>query len=65
MSELCRKGIEKFHRLWRRFRTNVIQDVAEDIQLCEFDCRKIKCVMGDWKKCERRLRSIAQTQEYT
>jgi hypothetical protein len=43
----------------------VIQEVPEDIQLCEFDCRKLQCAMGDWEKCERRLRTIEQTQKHT
>ena len=59
------KGVSSFHRLWQRFKNRVIQDAPDDIQLCEFDCRKLECAMGDWEKCERRLRSIAQTQKYT
>ena len=65
MSESYGKGISNFFRVWQRFRSKVIQDVPEDIQLCEFDCRKSQCAMGDWEKCERRLRSIAQTRKNT
>ena len=34
----------------------VIQDVPEDLALCENDCRKLQCLMGEWESCERRLR---------
>ena len=65
MSESYKKRVSSFHRLWQRFSNKLIQDAPENIQLCEFDCRKLECAMGDWEKCERRLRSIAQTQKYT
>jgi hypothetical protein len=65
MSESYEKGVSNFYRLWQRFRNKVIQDVPEDIQLCEFDCHNLECAMGDWEKCEKRLRSIEQTQKNT
>jgi len=65
MSKSYEKGVSNFYKLWQRLRNKVIQDVPEDIQLCEFDCHKLECSMGDWEKCERRLRSIAQTQKNT
>ena len=33
----------------------IIQDVTEDIGLCEYDCRKGQCSQGEWATCERRL----------
>ena len=33
----------------------IIQDVPEDIALCQFDCRKGQCSHGEWETCERRL----------
>ena len=65
MSESRGKGVSQFYRLWQRFRNKVIQDAPEDIQLCEFDCQQSQCAMGDWEKCERRLRSIAPTRKHT
>jgi len=65
MPESYRKGTSSFYRLWQRFINKVIQEAPEDIQLCEFDCRESQCAMGDWGKCERRLRSIAQTRKHT
>ena len=65
MSESDGKGGSNFYRLWKRFKNKVIQEAPEDIQLCEFDCHKLECAMGDWEKCERRLRSIAQTRKNT
>jgi len=62
MSESYGKGDNYFHRLWQRFMGQIIQDVPEDFQACEFECRKLQCAMGDWERCERRLRSKAKSQ---
>jgi hypothetical protein len=45
------------HRVKRWLINQVIQDVPEDVALCEFDCRKSQCRMGEWENCERRQRS--------
>jgi hypothetical protein len=37
----------------------IVQDVPEDIALCEHDCRKRQCTLGEWDRCERRLRNAA------
>ena len=63
MSESYGKKVNYFHRLWQRLKGQIIQDVPEDVQACEFECRKLQCAMGDWEKCERRLCSMAQSQE--
>ena len=65
MSGSYKKPFGKLFRLWSRFRTGVIQDVPEDIQFCEFECRKEQCIMGDWEKCEKRLHSGAHTRSIT
>jgi len=62
MSESYRKEVNYFHRLWQRFMGQIIQDVPEDVQACEFECRKLQCAMGDWEKCEMRMRSKAKSQ---
>jgi len=65
MSASDEKGSGELNSLWQRFRNKIIQEAPEDIQLCEFDCHKLECAMGDWEKCERRLRSVAQNQKHT
>jgi hypothetical protein len=42
----------------RWLKEQIIQDVPEDIALCEFDCRKSQCLMGEWENCERRLERL-------
>lgn len=34
---------------------HVIQDMPDDIGICEFDCRRLQCSQGEWEICERRL----------
>jgi hypothetical protein len=46
-------------RFGRWLRDQIVQDVPEDIALCELDCRKEQCEMGEWKGCERRLSKAA------
>jgi hypothetical protein len=64
MSEPSGKEVNYFHRLWQKIMGRIIQDVPEDYQACEFECRKLQCAMGDWEKCARRLRSKALNQEH-
>ena len=52
-----------FARLWQWIVNGLVRDVPEDIQWCEFDCRKLECRQGEWGKCENRLRSIEQAKE--
>ncbi len=33
-----------------------VQEVPESLAVCEFDCDRPDCRMGDWESCERRLR---------
>ena len=39
-----------------------VAEVPEDVAVCEFECTKTECRLGDWECCERRLRACA-TQE--
>jgi hypothetical protein len=41
--------------LWRWVKDQIVQDVPKDSALCEFDCRKEQCTIGEWETCERRL----------
>jgi len=38
-------------RLLQRF----IQEIPEELSVCEFDCPLKKCTERDWAKCELRL----------
>jgi len=63
MSGSYGKEVSYLYRLRQWFSDHVIQEVPEDYQFCEFDCRELECSMGDWEKCERRLGSKVQAQE--
>lgn len=45
-----------FRRVRRWLHGQVVKEVPEDIAVCEFDCRKGQCRMGEWSTCERRHR---------
>lgn len=64
MFESYGKGVSNFYKLLQQFRSKVIQEAPEDIQLCEFECHKTECAIGDWKKCDRRLRSMREAQQH-
>ena len=42
-------------RLRQRTVSFFVQEVPEDVAVCEFDCRKGNCEQGEWEVCERRL----------
>jgi hypothetical protein len=46
------------HKVKRWLKNQIVQDVPEDIALCEFDCRKGQCRMGEWESCERRITDL-------
>lgn len=46
-------------RFGRWLKRAVVQDVPDEVALCEFDCRKKQCLRGDWSTCERRLETLA------
>jgi hypothetical protein len=51
-----------FNRLWRWVKDQIVQDVSKESAICEFDCRKEQCTMGEWETCERRLDKAAGEQ---
>jgi hypothetical protein len=53
-------GNGPLRRLWHWIKDQVIQDVPKSIAVCEFDCRKGQCTMGEWKTCENRLHKIVK-----
>ena len=48
----------------RWLKEQIVQDVPEDIALCEFDCRKGQCRMGEWESCERRLKDLQDLRRW-
>lgn len=44
---------------WGWLRRQIVDDVPEGDAVCEFDCRKLQCNVGEWETCERRLRQAA------
>jgi hypothetical protein len=41
-----------------------VTEVPEEIAVCEFECGKAECHLGDWERCERRLKACGtQPQE--
>ncbi len=45
----------RLSRLWRVVENALVQDVPDEIALCEFDCRKARCTHEEWDSCHRRL----------
>jgi len=46
-------------RLSRWVINQLIQDVPEGSELCEFDCRRLQCTEREWMMCNRRLSKAA------
>jgi hypothetical protein len=42
-------------RLWQWIKNQIVQDVPEEIALCEFDCHKQQCTEIEWQTCPRRI----------
>ena len=39
-----------------------VAEVSEEMAVCEFDCDKTECLLGDWRQCERRLKAHTPQQ---
>jgi hypothetical protein len=37
-----------------------VDEVPEDIAVCEFECGRTECRQGDWRRCERRLQNTGR-----
>ena len=51
-------------KAWRWLRSRLVQDVPDDLAICEFECEKLHCSMGEWESCERRLRLQEKYAKY-
>jgi hypothetical protein len=52
-------SFNRFQRLWQGIKNQLIQAVPEKDAVCEFDCGKGNCTVGEWKTCERRIQKTA------
>ncbi len=42
--------------LWRNWlNVQIVGQVPEELEFCEFNCRKPHCEAGEWESCDRRL----------
>jgi hypothetical protein len=41
-------------KLWNRLRPMLIQEVPEELAVCEFHCAHPNCTVGHWDVCELR-----------
>ncbi len=41
-------------RLWAWLRPTLVQEVPEELAICEFVCTRPQCRLGDWERCELR-----------
>ena len=55
VEELRREAAKANLRLRCLVTDQIIQDVPSDIAVCEYDCRKSQCTLGEWETCEHRL----------
>ncbi len=52
------KMTQAARRAGRWLEHQLVEEVPDDVALCEFGCRKDQCLMGEWAHCERRLRDL-------
>jgi hypothetical protein len=44
------------HRPSQFVKRYIVDDVPDDLAVCEFDCRREHCTQDQWANCERRIR---------
>jgi hypothetical protein len=49
--------------LWQWLKSQFVQTVPKDIAVCEFDCRELQCLEGEWETCEKRLAGTPQKRK--
>ena len=42
-------------RIWQWLKGQFVGEVPDAIELCEYDCRKNQCTLGEWETCDRRM----------
>ncbi|MGA8741537.1 MAG: hypothetical protein WB561_10175 [Terracidiphilus sp.] len=58
VDELRREAAKANLRLLGWVTDQIIQDVPGSIEVCEFNCRKSQCTLGEWETCCRRLHNL-------
>lgn len=53
------KWTQPVRELWYWLRSQFVQPVPDEVSLCEFDCQKLQCTMGEWETCDRRISKAA------
>ena len=53
------KRNHSIRKIWHWLQSQFVQTVPDDVALCEFDCQKLQCTMGEWETCDRRIRNAA------
>lgn len=48
-----------FLRIWQYVKRQIVGVVPQDLAICQFDCRKGRCMQDEWDACERRIRKGA------
>src|SRR5690348_12786285 len=54
VDELRRQAAKANLRLRHWIVDQIVQDVPSDIEVCEFDCSKGQCTLGEWRACKNR-----------
>ena len=54
VEELRREAAQTNLRLRHWITDHIIQDVPDNIAVCEFDCRKGQCTLREWEACKNR-----------
>ncbi len=52
------------HKAKRWLKQQIAEEVPEDVALCEFDCRKGQCRLGEWESCKRRLEYLQDLRRW-
>lgn len=42
-------------RVWRSLTAWTVEQVPDELSRCAFDCRKTRCLRGEWEACRARL----------
>jgi hypothetical protein len=58
VEELQREAAQANLRLRCWVTDQIIQDAPSAIEVCEFDCRKSRCTLGEWETCDHRLHKL-------
>ena len=58
VDELQREAAKANLRLRGWVTDQIIQDIPSSIEVCEFNCRKSQCTLGEWETCDHRLHKL-------